>query len=137
LYKNCNRCATRKANSTRENTLLGCEHHKKNEYSKATGYNPHGKNKSPGQVHDCIPQRSTIAFNVVLYLLQTDGVKPELNKASSVTSILSSPHFLTGNGTHNHSDELYSNPLGVCAMYQISDNRSHKAPLVVQATSGA
>ncbi|WP_303719836.1 hypothetical protein, partial [Pseudomonas aeruginosa] len=68
---------------------------------------------------------------------KSDGVKPELNKASSVTSILSSPHFLTGNGTHNHSDELYSNPHDVCAMYQLSDNRSHKAPLVVEATRGA
>jgi hypothetical protein len=87
-----------------------CEYHQKNEYSKATGYNPHSENKTPGQVPNGIPQRSAIAFNVVLYLLQIRWCKPELNKASSVTSILSSPHFLTGDGTRNHTDELYSIP---------------------------
>lgn len=82
-------------------------------------------------------------FSILLFILCNSGcVNPERNKASSVTFISSRPLsprsvFSSADCENNHTDELYSNPHDVCAMYQISDNKSHKAPLVVQATSGA
>ena len=82
-------------------------------------------------------------FSILLFIFCNSGcVNPERNKASSVTFISSRPlssrrAFPIADCASNHTDELYSNPHDVCAMYQISDNRSHKAPLVVQATSGA
>lgn len=82
-------------------------------------------------------------FSMLLFIFCNSGcVNPERNKASSVTFISSRPLsyrrvFPIADCASNHTDELYSNPHDVCAMYQISANRSHKAPLVVQATSGA
>lgn len=82
-------------------------------------------------------------FSILLFIFCNSGcVNPERNKASSVTFISSRPlssrsAFPIADCASNHTDELYSNPHDVYAMYQITDNRIHKAPLVVEATSGA
>lgn len=77
-------------------------------------------------------------FSMLLFIFCNSGcVNPERNKASSVTFISSRPLsprsvFPIADCASNHTDELYSNPHDVCPMNQISDNRSHKAPLVIQ-----
>ena len=82
-------------------------------------------------------------FSILLFIFCNSGcVNPERNKASSVTFISSRPlssrsAFPIADCASNHTDEFYSNPHDVYVMYQISDNRSHNAPLVVQPTSVA
>ena len=62
-------------------------------------------------------------FSMLLFIFCNSGcVNPE-----SPRSV-----FPIADCASNHTDELYSNPHDVCPMNQISDNRSHKAPLVIQ-----